>query len=253
MPDERMGNLLELNGLTRAFGGLVAVNQVSFSLGEKEILGLIGPNGAGKTTVYNLISGLLSLDKGRIILRGEDITDYPVHERVKKGIARTFQGVRIFRNLSLVLNLKIARHCRLKDQGAGGKDAQGEVVVGTMEFLGLGNLKDKLAGDLRLIDQALLGIGMALCTEAKVLLLDEPSGGLNLNEVSMVMSVVEKIRKSGTPILLIEHNMKAVMSVCDRIVVLNHGEKIAEGTPTEISNHKEVIKAYLGTKYAART
>jgi len=244
-----METLLQLEGLSKAFGGLVAVKDVSFSLRNEEILGLIGPNGAGKTTLYNLISGLLALDKGRILLSGEDITGLPAHEIVKKGIARTFQGVRIFRNLTLNVNLSIARHCRLSKQLSSGDNVEDEILMSTAEFVGLSHLRNKLAGDVRLIDQTLLGIGMALCTEAKVILLDEPSAGLNVREVSMIMSIVERIRRRGIPVLLIEHNMKAVMGVCDRIVVLNHGEKIAEGSPNEIANNEEVIKAYLGSRH----
>ena len=244
-------DMLQIEGLAKAFGGLVAVKDVSFYLKDGEILGLIGPNGAGKTTVYNLITGLLPLDKGRILLKGDDISGLPAHVIVRKGIARTFQGVRIFDNLTLEENLEIARHLRSKKSSSHKRGGEDEVVTSTAEFLGLSASKNELARSLRLIDQTLLGIGMALCTELKVLLLDEPSAGLNPSEVNMIMSIVEQIRKREIPVLLIEHNMKAVMGICDRIIVLDHGEKIAEGTPLEISNNKRVIEAYLGTRHAA--
>jgi branched-chain amino acid transport system ATP-binding protein len=241
-------DLLKVEGLTKAFGGLTAIKDVSFSIRNIEILGLIGPNGAGKTTLFNLISGLLPLDTGKILLGRDDITGLSAHEILKKGIARTFQGIRIFRKLTFAQNFAIARHCRLKKQLSVWGD---EVAESVAEFLKLSDLKDALSGDARLIDQTLLGLGMALCTEPKMILLDEPSAGLNLSEVTSIMGIIEGIKKKGVPILLIEHNMKAVMNICDRIVALDHGEKIAEGSPIEISRDKNVIKAYLGSKYAA--
>ncbi len=242
---------LKIEGLTKSFGGLNAVKDVSFCSAKTEILGLIGPNGAGKTTIYNLISGLLPLDAGRMSLDGDDITKLPPHKIVEKGIARTFQGTRVFQNLTVVENMNIARHCRLTKGGRpylnSGRE---EKATSIAEFLKLSPLEEKLAKDIPLICQTLLGIGMALCTEPKIILLDEPSAGLNPIEVQRIMGIIQEVRNRLIPVLLIEHNMKAVMSICDRIVVLNHGEKIAEGTPKEIAKNENVIRAYLGSKYA---
>lgn len=240
---------LKIEGLTKSFGGLHAVKGVSFSLMKGEILGLIGPNGAGKTTVYNLVSGLLPLDAGRILLDGDDITGLPPHKIVERGIARTFQGIRVFHNLTIAENLNTARHCRLIKKASFSSSAGEELATSVAEFLKLSLLKDKLAGDVPLIYQTLLGIGMALCTEPKAILLDEPSAGLNPSEVQRIIGIIQEVRKKLCPVLLIEHNMKAVMAICDRIVVLNHGEKIAEGSPIEISKNEDVIRAYLGSRY----
>jgi branched-chain amino acid transport system ATP-binding protein len=246
----QLEEFLKIEGLTKSFGGLNAVKDVSFSLNKREILGLIGPNGAGKTTLYNMVSGLLPLDAGRILLDGDDITGLPPHKIVERGIARTFQGTRVFQNLTIAENLTIARHCRLTKQVSFSNSEEKEVAVSVAEFLKLSSLKDKLAKDVPLIYQTLLGIGMALCTEPKLILLDEPSAGLNPSEVQMIMRIIQEVRKRLIPVLLIEHNMKAVMAICDRIVVLNHGEKIAEGSPIEISKNEDVIRAYLGSRYA---
>lgn len=246
----QLEEVLKVEGLNKAFGGLNAVKDVSFSLTKREILGLIGPNGAGKTTIYNLVSGLLPLDAGRILLDGDDITRLPPHKIVERGVARTFQGTRVFQNLTIAENLIIARHCRSTKQVSFSNKEGDEVTTSVAEFLQLSLLKDKLAKDAPLIYQVLLGIGMVLCTEPKLVLLDEPSAGLNPSEVQKIMGIILEIRKSLMPVLLIEHNMKAVMSICDRIVVLNHGEKIAEGSPIEISKNENVIRAYLGSRYA---
>ena len=258
----RAEDFFQVHGLTKAFGGLSAVKDVTFSLKKEEILGLIGPNGAGKTTVYNLISGLLSLDHGNILLNGEDLTGLPAHSIAKKGIVRTFQGTRIFRNLTLFQNFSIGRHCRyhepllsssflgsiIRTRFFNRSDFEDKVIEETMEFLELSHVKERVAGDLRIIDQILIGIGMALCAEPILLLLDEPFAGLNLSEIDKVMGIIGQIRKRGTSVLLIEHHMKALMGISDRIVVLNYGEKIAEGSPIEISKDEKVIKAYLGTR-----
>lgn len=255
--------LLYAHGLTKAFGGLVAVNNVSFSIKRGEILGLMGPNGSGKTTIFNLITGLLPLDNGKVSLGGDDITRLTTHKIAEKGIIRTFQGTRIFSNLTLIQNFCIARHCRYNERFLSFSfrgsiirpglfsisDFEDRVMKETLELLELSHLKKRLVADLRVIDQILIGIGMAMCAEPILLLLDEPFAGLNFSEIDKVMNIIQEIRKRGTPVFLIEHHMKGLMGISDRIVVLNQGNKIAEGSPVEISENQEVINAYLGSRH----
>ncbi len=248
--------MLETRKLTRNFGGISAVNGLDLEMGAGEIVGLIGPNGAGKTTVFNLITGFLKPTKGQILFRGEDIVGKKPHSIAAIGIARTFQIAKLFPDFSALQNLLAANHlytrtnlwetvCRTSRFRKNEAEAL-NLATGILRFLGLESYKDEIAGTLPHAHQKLLGIGIALATKPKLLLLDEPLEGMNPKEVGSTLQIVREIRAGGVTILLIEHNMRAVMSICDRIVVLNFGQEIAKGTPTEVKQNRNVIGAYLG-------
>ena len=246
--------LLETRDLTKHFGGLAAVSRVGLTVEEGEIVGLIGPNGAGKTTCFNLLSGFMRPTAGAIAFAGEDITGLRPHQVVRRGLVRTFQLTTLFQDLTALENVLLGMHlharaglCRsLLSRRVFPPD---EVVQGreVLELTGLGAQADQLARNLPHGHQRVLGIGMALAARPRLLLLDEPVTGMNLDESGRVMALVKTIRYRGTTILLVEHNMKAVMGTCERIVVLNFGQKLAEGTPAEVSTSAAVIEAYLGT------
>jgi branched-chain amino acid transport system ATP-binding protein len=235
---------LEGKQVTKHFGGLAAVSEVDFHVDEGEVSGLIGPNGAGKTTLFNLISGALVPRSGTISFKGKEITRLKPHRVCQMGLARTFQSVKVFPNMSALQN--VALGSLFGTSSSVSSDQAESEAAELLEFVGLAGAASTPAGDLTLVNQKRLEVARALATEPELLLLDELMAGLNSAEVTQAMDLVAKIRDQGITVFLIEHVMKAIMNVCDRIMVLHHGKKIAEGTPAEIASSKKVVEVYLG-------
>ncbi len=235
--------MLEATGVSKAFGGLKAVSNVDLHVDEGEILGLIGPNGAGKTTLFNLISGAYQMDSGNIVYNGKKISGMKPNKICRLGIGRSFQAAKNFAGMPVHQNVRMGALFGRKGQTAA---QASETVDEVLDFVGLAELRDKMVPDIPLAYQKRLEVARALATRPTLLMLDEMMAGLNPSEVSEAMELVTKIRKSGITIIMIEHVMKAIMNICDRIVVLHHGAKIAEGTPQEISTSRTVIEVYLG-------
>ncbi len=233
--------ILEIKNLTKHFGGLVALSDVSFHVEEGKVLGLIGPNGAGKTTLFNCISGLLPFTSGEIVINGKSTKGLLPHEITKAGTARTFQIVKPFGNMSALENVMVGAFCKTSDYNEAKKIAQD--ALNTVFLKEKGN---KLAKALNLGERKKLEIAKALATKPKLLLLDEVMAGLTPPEVSEMVKVIKQINKSGVSILIIEHIMEAIMNISDTIVVISFGKKIAEGTPSEIIENPKVVEAYFG-------
>lgn len=239
--------LLSISGLHKAFGGLIAVNQMQFDICEGEIVGLLGPNGSGKTTVINLISGALSPNDGKVVLDGKDITNLPAHKISHAGIARTFQLVRILPDLDCIENIEAGLAYRTKPLW--GHDAH-TAAYELLERIGLEKHAHTPAGDLTYIDQKRLELGRALALQPKLLLLDEWLAGLNPSELQDGITLVRKLKHEGLTIIMVEHVMDAIRSLCDRCVVMNAGAKIADGSPDAVLSDGDVIRAYLGDSHA---
>jgi len=252
--------IMECKKVIKRFGGLVAVNEVEFAIEDGEIFGLIGPNGSGKTTLFNVISKVYKNDGGQVFFKGEDITNLPPHAIAYLGLGRTYQGSKVFPNLTLMDNVIVGRHCRtkgnlwdalIKTRRSRREERENrEKALEVLELIGLADRKDQLVRDLPYAMRSIAGICIALATEPRLLMLDEPVAGLNPTETTEAMNMIKKIRDSaGITIFLVEHNMKAIMSTCERIMVINFGQKIAEGTPDQITNNPQVVEAYLGKGY----
>jgi branched-chain amino acid transport system ATP-binding protein len=236
--------ILEGQGVTKYFGGLAALTNVDFHVDQGEILGLIGPNGAGKTTLFGLISAAHVPKSGVIRFKGENITGLKPYKICRQGLARTFQSVKIFPNMPVISNVLLGAHFGTSQRVTSAQAA--EEAARLLEFVGLSEMAVIPAKNLTLANQKLLEVARALATKPEVLLLDEIMAGLNSTEITQAMELVSKMRNQGITIFMIEHVMKAIMSVCDRIMVLHHGKKIAEGTPQEIATSKTVVEVYLG-------
>ncbi len=251
-----MVSLLEATGITKHFGGIKALNDITFRVQPGQIKAIIGPNGAGKTTLFNCISGVLKADGGEIKLNGTSIMKYPPHKRASAGISRTFQNVAIFPEMTVLENVLVGRHCRSRCEmleagfrtGSMRREEKEmeEKAWRFLEFVGLEGQAEKGAGELPLGDQRMLEIARALATEPKIVLLDEPAGGLNTRETERLAELIKEIRDSGITVLLVEHDMNLVMDISDEILVINFGEKLAEGDPKSIKSNPDVINAYLG-------
>jgi len=251
---------LEIKGLTKQFGGLTAVNRFDMYVSEGEIVGLIGPNGAGKTTLFNLITGVLRPTKGRVIFDGEDITGKKAHIVAQRGIGRTFQLNPLFANFTVLENVSASFHLHPKSSlfdiyfsTKTYRRNEAYILEQSLEILklvGLEKVKDELAKNLPHGYQKMLGIARALAVKPKLLLLDEPIAGMNPDEIDFTMTGIRKTRQQGTTIVVVEHNMM-IMNLCDRVVVINFGQKVAEGTPEEVRKNQEVIQAYFGGEHAA--
>jgi branched-chain amino acid transport system ATP-binding protein len=244
------------------FGGLAALKDLSFSIDKGEIRGLIGPNGAGKTTLFNVISGVYRPSKGSVLFKDRNVSNLKPHQTTKLGIVRTFQAVTLFKNFSVLKNVMVGGHLHsnygywgaLFDTGkTKANERENEKnAMEILEFMGIAQYKDELAANLPHGHQRALGIGIAMAAQPKLLMLDEPCTGMNTEETSEMVGLINRIRDRGVTILLIEHDMKVVMGICDRITVINFGTKIAEGTPEEIQQDEGVHEAYLGSDiYAA--
>ncbi|NIO04551.1 MAG: ATP-binding cassette domain-containing protein [Proteobacteria bacterium] len=248
--------ILELKELSKHFGHLVAVNELDLTVEDGEIRGLIGPNGSGKTTTFNLVSGFLTPTKGRVFFQGEEVTGLPAHVVARRGLVRTFQLTALFRELTALQNVIMACHLHTELglfqqflRGSGTRQREREMeekALALLDSMGIADKKDEIAGDLPHGHQRALGIVSALATEPRMLLLDEPVGGMTPAEAKETMDRIKMVRDRGVTVLLVEHDMKTVMTTCEKITCMNFGNKIAEGTPQEISMHQDVIDAYLG-------
>lgn len=253
--------LLEVAGLSKRFGGLMAVHDLSFHIESGELLSIIGPNGAGKTTLFNLVTGIYRPSAGRITFNGQDITGCKSFEVARTGVGRTFQRTTIFKKATVLENLIIGQSLHVKTGVWGSilktkracqeEERVREKATEVLSFVGLGGKEGRVAGSLTEEAQKRLSIAMVLVARPQLMLLDEPTGGVNLEEIGGLIDLVERVRQKGVTICLIEHKMKMVMKISDRVIVLNYGKKIAEGTPGEVVNNEEVIKAYLGARRAA--